>query len=285
MEIVTDSNNERGFPQPEYLKLPSGGEVVLRKFNGQLDSPVVLYCETAGIIESFDIKMKALQSLSSSWHNFNFVHIALPGFLDAFPPPVTNMSTYIEALNVVYEHLNHDKPPIWVGHSTPTAFLTRFAKDYPEKVGLLVLSCPPLHYDRAVYKKLMPGVRKLIEKRFDGLSKKVKSYLLRTILCETEDVIAKLTPEQMDSVVATVTKAVVNGDNHLIVDGLRVPTLVLQGENDILAPSFMSKEITNPSVEFKKFKGGHVDIFKKLYDPTIVNRVFDKWKKVQSGVK
>lgn len=252
------------------FQLDNGGEVVVR-VSGNGSIPLV-YLETLGINETFEIKLRGTNRLLDPYLKFCTVyHIAWPGVLDARPLEVWKTDSFTRSVGKALDGIGLSHIGILMGHSTGAVIAMKYAALYPGDINLLVLSSPPLSYDQTPYRRLVSVLGKLIDSHFVRIPIGTKRNLFGRLFCTDPKILEGLGDKEIDSTVIYVQHMLTSGNNFKQVNSLRVPTVLLFGTNDRLVPGSMFLGISNPNINLVPFeKTGHVETLKRMGEPAVV---------------
>lgn len=190
----------------------------------------------------------------------------LPGFGDSDPMPGRAHDTagYADALIALIDRLDGDRPIVLVGHSFGSIVAARIAARVPEQVRRLVLinpiSTPALNGPRKVMSKLtaayyalgraLPGKagRALLSSRWIVLATsramtRTKDTQLREFIHDSH--LRHFNRFHSPRVLSETFQASVSGTVADFADVIPMPTLLIAGEHDEIAPLDGQRELTD----------------------------------------
>lgn len=160
--------------------------------------------------------------------------------------------TYEEQLEALHNgilHLDLDSPLVLAGHSMGTFIVTRYASMYPGEVARLVLISPPVYtpedFDNPLFKLGIEGFK-------------------QTVAAKHPNVV------EQKAFINSMKNIVLDRDNYGVLAGMRVPTVLIYGDEDQLIASDNIPELLekNPKIKAVKTHGHHgvsKDKFEKIF--------------------
>lgn len=198
--------------------------------------------------------LEGLQELLAA-DGFKVYNIDLPGFgTSETPEQPMNLADYVESLRIVFAELKLEKPVI-VGHSFGGKVAIAYTAKYQDKVAALVLVNssginPKNELKKSAY--LLPSkiFGKLFELPLLNIIKPlVRKLYYKLIVGETDYLQAGAMQETL--------KLVVNEHLDSEISTLKLPTLIIWGEQDTYTPLWQGKEMSRlmPSARFEVVQG------------------------------
>jgi len=188
---------------------------------------------------------------------FNIRYFDLPGFGNT---PIEKVMTLKDYAEFVYKFLkkNNIKEPIIIGHSFGGAIAVKLSLLHPKSISKLILvSASAVRQPR----RKMLLLKKLADVLKPLLPKKLRKFILKILRLDKTDY------AQIDSQKLKETfKKIINEDLSPYLSSVKIPTLVIWGEKDIVTPlkegEIIAKSIPNAKLSVIK-NAGHFRFLEK----------------------
>lgn len=196
-------------------------------------------------------------------NDVHVVSIDLLGFGDSPSPKwaVYNAKTQVKSLLATYLKLRITTPVIVVGHSLGALVAIEMAKKYPLLVRSLLLCSPPL-YDTSDAR--MSGFRSdsILRQMYQSAYNRPDDFVRAAAVAMKYNLINKsfnVTPENIDSYMASLETMIINQTSLEDARTLRVPTTIIRGTLDPLVVTKNLKQLAkqNENITLKTVFAGH----------------------------
>lgn len=169
------------------------------------------------------------------------------------------------------------KHPFVMGSGMGSSIALEIVLDHPDEIRGVVLINSWSHCDDDFRMWLQKWVRIVREEGVDGLTKFVIPHLFsKDFIQEKPEVIkfySQVRKEQEPEAIVTACKACMNFDVRKRLERIKIPTLLIAGEYDVLTPPYKSKFILEkvPHAKYVKInRSGHMPFLEK---PSEFNRI------------
>lgn len=186
-------------------------------------------------------------------NDFEIYDLDLPGFGKM---PIEKIMTLKDYADFVYEFLkkNQIENPIIIGHSFGGAVATKLALLYPDKISKLILvAASAIRQPR----RQMILIKKIADILKPLLPGKLRKFILKLLGYDKTDYAQIESPELKETF-----KNVISEDLSPYFSLIKIPTLVIWGENDAITPfaegELIAKSIPSAKLEVIKNAGHFV---------------------------
>ncbi|OGK09812.1 hypothetical protein A2767_03510 [Candidatus Roizmanbacteria bacterium RIFCSPHIGHO2_01_FULL_35_10] len=195
------------------------------------------------IVHGWGGNIKSLESLTESLSKkYKTISVDLPGFGQSDnPDPNWGVEEYAKLLIKIIDNFKL-KPVVYFGHSFGGALGIYLAAKYPTCIKKLILS-------GASYKRNKPSST-ILSQLFKRLPPVIKKIIYKILYPQSELF-------EIPSLEANFRK-IVTQDLTPVLESIRIPTLILWGEDDIQTPVEQAKEL------HEKIKNSKLKIFPEI---------------------